>query len=83
MYMDAKGMYMDTIDKRTKSEVEAAFIEFVDKIQDLGFKFDLFDKVELTYIKGDAVLSPHSIGNKLTLRAEEYVSSDNKNPPIT
>tara|TARA_R110002126_G_scaffold27213_4_gene91448 strand:- start:1638 stop:1883 length:246 start_codon:yes stop_codon:yes gene_type:complete len=81
--MDAKGMYMDAIDKRTKSEVEAAFIEFVDKIQDLGFKFDLFDKVELTYIKGDAVLSPHSISNKLTLRAEEYVSSDNKNPPIT
>ena len=65
------------MDKRTQSDAEHAFIEFVDKITELGFKFDMFTKIELTYVKGDAADSPHSMSNKLNLRAEDFLPNEN------
>ena len=65
------------MDKRTQSDAEHAFIEFVDKITELGFKFDMFTKIELTYVKGDAAESPHSMSNKLNLRAEDFLPNEN------
>ena len=66
------------MDKRTQSDAEHAFIEFVDKITELGFKFDMFTKIELTYVKGDAADSPHSMSNKLNLRAEDFLPNENR-----
>ena len=65
------------MDKRTQSDAEHAFIEFIDKITELGFKFDMYTKIELTYVKGDAANSPHSMSNKLNLRAEDFLPSEN------
>jgi len=65
------------MDKRTQSDAEHAFIEFIDKITELGFKFDMFTKIELTYVKGDAADSPHSMSNKLNLRAEDFLPNEN------
>ena len=65
------------MDKRTQSDAEHAFIEFVDKITELGFKFDMFTRIELTYVKGDAADSPHSMSNKLNLRAEDFLPNEN------
>ena len=65
------------MDKRTQSDAEHAFIEFVDKITELGFKFDVFTKIELTYVKGDAADSPHSMSNRLNLRAEDFLPNEN------
>jgi len=65
------------MDKRTQSDAEHAFIEFIDKITELGFKFDMFTKIELTYVKGDAAESPHSMSNKLNLRAEDFLPNEN------
>jgi hypothetical protein len=65
------------MDKRTQSDAEHAFIEFIDKITELGFKFDMFTKIELTYVKGDAADSPHSMHNKLNLRAEDFLPNEN------
>ena len=65
------------MDKRTQSDAEHAYIEFVDKITELGFKFDMFTKIELTYVKGDAAESPHSMSNKLNLRAEDFLPNEN------
>ena len=65
------------MDKRTQSDAEHAFIEFVDKITELGFKFDMFTKIELTYVKGDAADSPHSMSNRLNLRAEDFLPNEN------
>ena len=64
------------MDKRTQSDAEHAFIEFIDKITELGFKFDLFTKIELTYVKGDAAESPHDMANKLNLRAEDFIKQE-------
>lgn len=64
------------MDKRTQSDAEHAFIEFIDKITELGFKFDLFTKIELTYVKGDAAESPHNMANKLNLRAEDFIKQE-------
>ena len=64
------------MDKRTRSDAEHAFIEFIDKITELGFKFDLFTKIELTYVKGDAVESPHDMANKLNLKAEDFLPNE-------
>ena len=64
------------MDKRTQSDAEHAFIEFIDKITELGFKFDMFTKIELTYIKGDAAESPHSMANKLNLKAEDFLPNE-------
>ena len=64
------------MDKRTQSDVEHAFIEFVDKVTELGFVFDTFTKIDLTYVKGDAVNSPNSMSNKLSLRAEDFIQKD-------
>jgi hypothetical protein len=64
------------MDKRTQSDAEHAFIEFIDKITELGFKFELFTKIELTYVKGDAAESPHSMSNKLDLRAEDFLPNE-------
>ena len=69
------------MDKRTQSDAEHAFIEFVDKITELGFKFDMFTKIELTYIKGDAADSPHNMSNKLNLRAEDFLPNENVKDP--
>jgi len=66
------------MDKRTQSDAEHAFIEFVDKITELGFKFDMFTKIELTYVKGDAADSPHSMSNRLNLRAEDFLQNENR-----
>jgi len=66
------------MDKRTQSDAEHAFIEFVDKITELGFKFDMFTKIELTYVKGDAADSPHSMSNRLNLRAEDFLPNENR-----
>jgi len=65
------------MDKRTQSDAEHAFIEFIDKITELGFKFDIYTKIELTYVKGDAADSPHSMSNKLNLRAEDFLPNEN------
>jgi len=65
------------MDKRTQSDAEHAFIEFIDKITELGFKFEIFTKIELTYVKGDAADSPHSMSNRLTLRAEDFLPNEN------
>ena len=65
------------MDKRTQSDAEHAFIEFIDKITELGFKFDMYTKIELTYVKGDAANSPHSMSNKLNLRAEDFLPNEN------
>jgi len=65
------------MDKRTQSDAEHAFIEFIDKITELGFKFDMFTKIELTYVKGDAADSPHSMSNRLNLRAEDFLPNEN------
>tara|TARA_Y100001963_G_scaffold150385_1_gene231411 strand:- start:3461 stop:3661 length:201 start_codon:yes stop_codon:yes gene_type:complete len=64
------------IDKRVQSEVEHAFIEFVDKIQNLGFKFDMFDKLVLTYTKGEAADFPHSVNSKLQLQASDFIKKE-------
>jgi len=64
------------MDKRTQSDAEHAFIEFVDKITELGFKFDIYTKIELTYVKGDAAESPHNMANKLNLRAEDFIKQE-------
>ena len=64
------------MDKRTQSDAEHAFIEFVDKITELGFKFDIYTKIELTYVKGDAAESPHSMSNKLDLRADDFIKQE-------
>ena len=64
------------MDKRTQSDAEHAFIEFVDKITELGFKFDIYTKIELTYVKGDAADSPHNMANKLNLRAEDFIKQE-------
>ena len=65
------------MDKRTQSDAEHAFIEFIDKITELGFKFDTFTRIELTYVKGDAADSPHSMSNRLNLRAEDFLPNEN------
>ena len=65
------------MDKRTQSDAEHAFIEFIDKITELGFKFDMFTRIELTYVKGDAADSPHSMSNRLNLRAEDFLPNEN------
>ena len=64
------------MDKRTQSDAEHAFIEFIDKITELGFKFDMFTRIELTYVKGDAVESPHDMANKLNLKAEDFLPNE-------
>jgi len=66
------------MDKRTRSDVEHAFIEFVDKVTELGFKFDMFTKIDLQYIKGDAASSPNNVHNMLSLRAEDFVQKEEK-----
>ena len=65
------------MDKRTQSDAEHAFIEFIDKITELGFKFEMLTKIELTYVKGDAADSPHSMSNRLNLRAEDFLPNEN------
>jgi len=64
------------MDKRTQSDLEHAFIEFVDRVQELGFEFDYLAKLDLRYVKGEAALSPHSMANKITLRPEDFIKQE-------
>ena len=66
------------MDKRTRSDLEHTFIEFVDKVQELGFKFDIMTKLELTYVKGSALESPHNIANKITLNPDDFIKEEPK-----
>ena len=66
------------MDKRTQSDLEHAFIEFVDRTQELGFEFDYLAKLELRYVKGEAALSPHNMANKITLRPEDFIQKQDK-----
>jgi hypothetical protein len=60
------------VDKRIEAEVTHAFIEFCDKASELGFRFDIMGKIDLTYIKGEAFDSPHDMRNKLSLCPDDF-----------
>ena len=67
---------MERVDKRTVSEVEHAFVEFCDRVVELGFKFEPMSGIELHYCKGEAALSPNNIGNRIRLVGDDFVSKE-------
>ena len=67
---------MDRVDKRTKSELEHAFVEFCDRAKELGFKFQSMSAIELVYIKGEAALSPNNILNRIKLYGDDFMAEE-------
>ena len=72
---------MERVDKRTVSEVEHAFVEFCDRVVELGFKFEPMSGIELHYCKGEAALSPNNIGNRIRLVGDDFVSKEEPEVP--
>ena len=67
---------MERVDKRTVSEVEHAFVEFCDRVVELGFKFEPMSGIEIHYCKGEAALSPNNIGNRIRLVGDDFASKE-------
>ena len=67
---------MERVDKRTVSEVEHSFVEFCDRVVELGFKFEPMSGIEIHYCKGEAAQSPHNMINRIRLVGDDFVSKE-------